>query len=117
MKVICDISVTSAPWRPASWSPASLFTGGAQGAWFDPSDVSTLFQDSEGTIPVTSPGQPVGRMLDKSPNGHHAVQASSTARPIYRHENGRHWLEFDGVDDRMILEASFDMNAGQIIMG
>lgn len=117
MKAICDISVTSAPWRSRSWSPAALFAGGVQGAWFDPSDVSTLFQDSAGTIPVTAPGQAVGRMLDKSANGHHAVQASSTARPIYRLENGRHWLEFDGVDDRMVLVAPLNMNAGQIIMG
>lgn len=117
MKVICDISATSAPMRPRLWSPKALFADGAHGAWYDPSDVSTLFQVSEGTIPVTSPGQPVGRMLDKSPNGHHAVQTSSTARPIYRHENGLYWLEFDGADNRMIVEASLDMNAAQIVMG
>lgn len=36
------------------------------GAWFDPSDLSTLFQDATGTIPVTAVEQPVGLMLDKS---------------------------------------------------
>ena len=48
------------------FSPASLFAQGEQGAWYDPSDFSTLFQDSAGTVPVTAVGQPVGLMLDKS---------------------------------------------------
>lgn len=45
---------------------AELFANGEQGVWYDPSDISTLFQDSAGTIPVTSVEQPVGLMLDKS---------------------------------------------------
>ena len=44
----------------------SLFAGSVQGAWYDPSDMSTLFQDSAGTTPVTAVEQPVGLMLDKS---------------------------------------------------
>lgn len=36
------------------------------GVWYDPSDLSTLFQDAAGTIPVTAAGQPVGLILDKS---------------------------------------------------
>jgi hypothetical protein len=43
-----------------------LFAGGEQGVLFDIADLSTLFQDSAGTTPVTSPGDPVGLMLDKS---------------------------------------------------
>ncbi len=49
-----------------AFSPASLFTSGVQGTWYDPSDYSTLFQDSAGTTPVTAVEQPVGLMLDKS---------------------------------------------------
>jgi len=49
-----------------SFSPALLFAGGQQGAWYDPSDRATLFQDRFGTTPVTASGQPVGLMLDKS---------------------------------------------------
>ncbi|PJK29972.1 hypothetical protein [Minwuia thermotolerans] len=45
---------------------AFLFAGGEEGAWYDPSDLSTLFQDSVGTTPVTADGDPVGLMLDKS---------------------------------------------------
>lgn len=36
------------------------------GLFIDPSDLSTLFQDAVGSIPVTAPGQPVGLALDKS---------------------------------------------------
>jgi hypothetical protein len=49
----------------ASWSPASLFAAGEQGAWYDPSDFSSMFQDSAGTTPVTAVEQPVGLILDK----------------------------------------------------
>lgn len=44
----------------------SLFANGEQGVWYDPSDLSTLFQDVSGTTPVTAVEQPVGLMLDKS---------------------------------------------------
>ena len=48
------------------FSPASLFRNSEQGVWYDPSDFSTLFQDSAGTTPVTAVEQPVGLILDKS---------------------------------------------------
>lgn len=60
----------------------ALFAASEKGVWYDPSDLSTLFQDSAGTTPVTAVGQPVGKMLDKSGNGYHATQVTSTARPI-----------------------------------
>jgi len=47
------------------FNPRSLFAAGEQGIWLDPSDFSTLFQDSAGTTPVTAVGQPVGLALDK----------------------------------------------------
>ena len=48
------------------FSVASLFSDGEQGVWYDPSDLTTLFQDTAGTTPVTTAGQTVGLMLDKS---------------------------------------------------
>lgn len=51
------------------------------GALFDPSDLSTLFQDAAGTTPVTAVEQPVGKMLDKSGNGYHATQSITASRP------------------------------------
>lgn len=67
-----------------SFTPARLFTSGVTGAWYDPSDYSTLFQDSAGMTPVTAVEQPVGRMLDKSGNNNHASQATSASRPVLR---------------------------------
>ena len=48
------------------FSPLSLFAANEPGAWYDPSDLTTMFQDSAGTTPVTATGQTVGLLLDKS---------------------------------------------------
>jgi hypothetical protein len=64
------------------FSPALLFAAGEQGVWYDPSDFSTMFQDSAGTTPVTAVEQPVGRILDKSGRGNTATQATSASRPV-----------------------------------
>ena len=42
------------------------FRGGEVGFAYDPNDLTTLYQDAAGTIPVTGEGQPVGLVLDKS---------------------------------------------------
>jgi hypothetical protein len=44
----------------------ALFANSELGAWYDPSDLTTMFQDRAGTTPVTADGQPVGLILDKS---------------------------------------------------
>lgn len=66
------------------FSPARLFVAGQVGAWYDPSDLTTLFQDAAGTTPVIAVEQPVGLMLDKSGRGNHASQSTSAARPTLR---------------------------------
>ena len=43
-----------------------LFANNEQGFFYDPNDLSTMFRDAAGTVPVTDVGQPVGLMLDKS---------------------------------------------------
>jgi hypothetical protein len=47
------------------FNPLSWFAKGEQGAWYDPSDLTTLFQESSGVTPPALE-QPVGLMLDKS---------------------------------------------------
>jgi hypothetical protein len=68
-------------------------------AWFDPSDISTLFQDDGMTTPVTAADDPVGAVLDKSGNGHHLTQSTAGARPLYKTSGSLRWLEFDGSND------------------
>lgn len=86
-----------------AFTPASLFAAGEQGVWYDPSDFSTMFQDSAGTTPVTAVEQPVGRILDKSGRGNHATQSTSTSRPVLKQDgNGKYYLLFDGTDDFLV---------------
>lgn len=86
----------------ALFNPASLFANGEQGVWYDPSDLSTLFQDSAGTVPVTGVEQPVGRMLDKSGRGNHAFMGTTIDRPILRQDaGGRYYLAANGANTWM----------------
>lgn len=81
---------------------AALFAAGEQGAWYDPSDWSTLFQDSAGTLPVTAVGQPVGKMLDKSGRGNHATQPTAINRPVVQQDGtGKYYLAFNGTNSWM----------------
>jgi hypothetical protein len=49
-----------------AFSPSALFALAEPGVWYDPSDLTTLFTDTAGTTPVTTPGNTVALMLDKS---------------------------------------------------
>lgn len=49
----------------SAYSPITLFNQSQPGFWYDPSDLTTMFQDSTGTTPVTAAGQSVGLVLDK----------------------------------------------------
>ena len=87
----------------------SLFSASEQGAFYIPMPVvlgaQSLFQDAAGTVPVTADGDPVGRMLNQSGNGYHAIQTVSGSRPVYRTDGVLHWLEFDGVNDYLITSS------------
>lgn len=61
-----------------------LFANGEQGFFYDPSDLSTMFQDTSGTIPVTAAGQPIGLIRDKSGRNNRARQTTSASRPIFQ---------------------------------
>lgn len=95
-----------------AWSPARLLSGASQLAYYDPSDLDTLFQDSAGTTPVTADGQSVGRILDKSGYGNHLIQSTAGSRPLYKTSGGLHWLQFDGTDDFLVSAAS--VNPGSV---
>ena len=78
-----------------------LFSNNEQGFFYDPNDLSTMYQDAAGAIPVTDVGQPVGLIRDKSGRNNHAFQTNSASRPILRKNavTGANYLEFDGSDD------------------
>ena len=96
--------VAGRPWATQPAGIASLFAAGEKGAWYDPSDITTLFQDVAGTIPVTASGQSVARINDKSGNNAHATQSDPTKCPTYYNYPGTVYsaLHFDGVDDFMV---------------
>jgi hypothetical protein len=101
--------------RNRSFSPAALFAAGEPGAWYDPGDWSTLFQDTAGTVPVTATGQTVARINDKSGRGNHRTQATAAQRPALQVDaSGRYYLLYDGVDDMMT--ASIDMSTTDALM-
>lgn len=66
MMIGIGLALTLPPANLLAGAVQALFAAGEQGAWYDPSDFSTLFQDSAGTTPVTAVGQPAGLILDKS---------------------------------------------------
>ena len=78
-----------------------LFANGEEGFWYDPDDLTTMWQDQAKLLPVTGEGQPVWHILDKSGNNNHAFATSSATRPILQRNatTGANYLEFDGVDD------------------
>jgi len=121
MRLTTALNMTSTPvfysqgGRSGGFSIADLFASSEQGAWYDPSDLSTLFQDSAGTTPVTTAGQPVGLMLDNSGNGNHAVQATAAARPTYQTSPAR--ATIDKVDDRMTVTVPVGGFTGTMVLG
>lgn len=91
------------------------FPTGKAGYFFDTSDLSTMYQDAAGTIPVTAAGQPVGRWEDKSGNGYILTQTTSTKRPIYQTDGTRHWLVSNGIDTHMVSVGNVLVNSANTI--
>lgn len=71
-----------------------LAAPGATVIIFDPSDRSTLFQNSAGTTPVTAPGQAVGLMLDKSQGLVRGPEMVTNGGPGFTDAAG--WSAFNG---------------------
>ena len=65
---------------------------------FDNSDLSTMFQDRAGTVPVTAPGQVVGYQTAKGSPGIARTAINDTTRGVYQTDGTRHWIVFDGLN-------------------
>jgi hypothetical protein len=101
-------NVATAASLAGGWNPSGLFAASERGGWWDPSDITTLWQDSVATTPVTAVGDPVGRMDDKSGNGNHFIQANNTSfRPIYQVDgSGYPYLQFTAANTSYLYVAS-----------
>jgi len=103
MRLSIDMGVSLGPIRgrgeEEEFDPASVFSSGEAGGWYDPSDLSTMFQDTAGSTPVTTAGQSVARINDKSGRGLHLTQATAANQPTYQVADGRPYLSFDGTND------------------
>lgn len=84
------------------FTPANLFASGAMGAYYDPSDASTVWQDTAGTVPAVA-GQGVARIDRKAGTHDPLVQASASLRPVWT-AAGR--LSFDATDDTLSTTAN-----------
>lgn len=97
------MAMSYATFSSTKWTPAQLFTLGQVGAWYDPSDLTTMFQDTSGTTRVTAVGQPVAMIRDKSGRGNHATQSTAGFCPTLQVDaNGNYYLAFDGSDDFLV---------------
>lgn len=79
---------------------------GTNGFALDPVDLSTMWQDSAKTTPVTADGQSIGAIRTKWGNTQFDfIQATGTARPV---RGSGKFIVPDGVDDYLGADGSFD---------
>ncbi len=86
------------------FSPSALFANGEEGGWYDPSKLSSMKQNSDGTVDAVV-DSPVGYIEDQSGNNNTAIQATSDKRPTLRQAGSLYYLEFDGANDCLATSA------------
>jgi hypothetical protein len=80
------------------------------GAYFDASDLTTLFQTITGTTPVTTDSDVVGTWIDSSGQGFDlSATANNTTRPTFHESGGVRWVEFDGSNDLLRRTAALGL--------
>lgn len=90
-----------------------LFSNGEQGFFYDPNDLSTMYQDDAGTVDVLLTGQPVAYIKDLSGNGNHAKQLDSSKRPLL--SSIPYFLDYDNVDDELGVDIAAQLTNCTII--
>lgn len=96
----------SAGW--SGWVASNVLYALNLSLWLDAADAATIVHSSGA----------VSQWSDKSGNGHHLTQATSTRRPVTasRTINGINALTFDGTDDRLSRTGSFGFGSGDNIL-
>lgn len=97
------LKVPPRPVPAAPPEPPELFANGEGGAMFDTNDIASMFQDLAGTVPAVV-NQPVGKILDQSPNGNHATASELSKRPTLR-QDGAGFLYLEFVNSLMLTPA------------
>jgi hypothetical protein len=108
---VTDADLTEEPvtdTMDVAFTPYVLFLSAEKGGWYDIQDLSSMFQDSAGTTPAAVDAV-VGKVNDKSGNGYHLIQATTSLKPILRQDGSRYYFETDGVDDS-VSAAGFDLS-------
>lgn len=90
----------------ALWTPLQNFAAAERGAWYDFNDLGVLFQDTTGLVPVTTVGQSVAFVLDKSGNGNHLTQATASKRPVLANDGHAYYLQFTRASQQVLYTAS-----------
>ena len=57
---LAKVVATGAAAPEPTWTPTELFTAGEKGAWYDPSDLATMWTTSGKTTQVSADGERVG---------------------------------------------------------
>lgn len=106
-----------------AFSITKLFSNAEEGFWYDPSDLTTLFQEETGfsfttwdssadtytdgtglsLVTVTASGQAVTLVRDKSGNELNAQQLVVADQPLYVTDGTLNWLEKDTVDSSLLV--------------
>lgn len=75
----------------------NLFSTNEKGLAYNFQDISTMWQDTAGTVPVTTVDQLVARIDDLSGNENHLIQEVEARRPQLKQDAEGFYLWFDGT--------------------
>lgn len=93
-KLATDYSNGQSTWSPLDIASCFLL--------LDASDLSTLFTDSTGTVPVTTTGDAVGAWRSKAAGAHLFIQATTGNKPAYNVTAERPSVYWNGLAARWL---------------
>jgi len=112
-------SPTFQPKSQAAASAAAFVPTDISGCllWYDFSDANYLFTDA-GSTKVSSDGDAIYQVNDKSGNNYHGVQTTLASRPLYKTgiQNSKSIARFDGVANGSHFNISMTATSGSFTM-